>query len=446
MSRTKDDASARGAAGKAAGPIQRIKWWMFRLLERLSDLKGSVTRPMLDLSGAGQVEDAFWLFASTIGELNAIEPLLRRLLAEYPEWRLVIISDHEHYEAAFRDKYPQAALVSSKGHSRDAAELCRVYRPRLFLVAEIPCALTDAPCRLSYAFVRAARRAGARCILVNGWLYGYKPASRMDAIEADLFGLDYVLAFDRICVQTESVREALLERCQHAVPIEVTGNIKFDAIHPEASWSIDGAKSPGLLGGFEAHVGPVIVAGCVTAYPEQELVLDAFVRLRARWPTARLVIAPRHAEFRERMAVLRAFLEDRGLNFVFRSDVNDEPLGPEVDGLVLDTVGELVDFYALASAAHVGRNHNILEPLRFGKLVTVLPDWDPTFPSFPTYLLAKDKALLSEMDSAEAIAGAWTSAFADDGKALAASDVIGRLREAQGATDQVMGAIRDALR
>jgi len=424
------------------GPIEWAKWWVFRALERLSDLKGSVARPMVDLSGIPSHGEALWLFASTIGELNAIEPLVKRVLETYADLKFVIISDHEHYQAAFRHKYPQAVVVNSKGHSRDAAALARAFTPRLFLVAEIPCAITDAPCRLSYAFLRAARQADARCVIVNGWLYGDEPASRMDALEARLFGSDYIHGFDRICVQTDAVRDTLIARGGRPLPVEVTGNIKFDAVHPEEPWRLEHAKSPALLGGFTTQSGPVIVGGCVTAYPEQEIVLDAFVLLRGRWPDARLTLAPRHAEFQERMEVLRGFLRDRGLSFAFRSEIEDQPLAKGIDCLVLDTVGELVDFYAVASATHVGRNHNILEPLRFGKQATVLPDWDSTFPSFPAYVLARDKELVREAATAEALAEAWEASMDDRGAALALSGALDRLREVQGATERVFRAIR----
>lgn len=445
MNRPIESSNLAAGGERLRGPIDRLKWWAFLALERLSDLKGSVARPMLDLTATPSRGAAIWLFASTIGELNAIEPLLRRVLEAYPDLSLVIISDHEHYEAAFRHKYPQAVVVFSLGHSRDAAVLAEALPPRLFLVAEIPCSITDAPCRLSYAFLLAAQRAGGRCVLVNGWLYGYAPPSRMDAIEAKLFGRSFIRGFDRICVQTDEVREVLTRRSGHSLPIQVTGNIKFDAVHPEVPWSVDGAKSPVMLRSLAASTRPVIVGGCVTAYEEQAIVLDAFVRLRQEHPNALLVLAPRHAEFTERMKALRGFLSERGLSFVFRSEIEDVEVAPVTDCLVLDTVGELVDFYAVASAAHVGRNHNILEPLRFGKQVTVLPDWDPTFPSFPTYMLSRDKGLLAEVASAEPMADAWACSFDDEGRSLPVPGALDRLLEAQGATERVMCAIREVM-
>jgi 3-deoxy-D-manno-octulosonic-acid transferase len=57
--------------------------------------------------------------------------------------------------------------------------------------------------------------------------------------------------------------------------------------------------------------------------------------------------------------------------------------------LILDTIGELRDFYAASTVCYVGVNHNILEPLAFGKPVTVSPGWEATFPSYPVYELLR---------------------------------------------------------
>src|SRR6266852_5992653 len=66
-------------------------------------------------------------------------------------------------------------------------ELAAAVRPALLIVAEIPSRLSDAPCRFPFAFAYEAKRAGAAVCLINGWLYGEEPASRIDRLERSWF-------------------------------------------------------------------------------------------------------------------------------------------------------------------------------------------------------------------------------------------------------------------
>ena len=151
------------------------------------------------------------------------------------------------------------------------------------------------------------------------------------------------------------------------VRVTVTGNIKFDAMQA-VDWSPAKARSPAMLRALIDSDRPVIATGCVTNFAEQEMVLDAFVSVRAHHPDALLILAPRHPEVGERMQTLSGYLEQRSLPAVFRSALPDAPLSAHTACLVLDTMGELRDFYAAARIAHVGVDHNVLEPLRIGVL------------------------------------------------------------------------------
>ena len=386
--------------------IARVKWGLFRLLERLSDLKGNSAAGHLQLTLPAQPLASLWVFVSTIGELNAIDPLLREIVARLPQLKLVLITDHPHYRDSYLARYPAAEVCVTRGHGTDAATLAKHYPPQLLVVAEIPCWPSDAPCRFSFAFLLAAKHAGAVTVLVNAWLYHYAPGSRMDAIERSLFQADYVRAFDAIGAQTAETRQHLLAAGADPNRVEVVGNIKFDAM-PSSDWSPAKARSPVMLGALIASARPVIVAGCITDYADQEMVLDAFVSVRKQHPDALMVLAPRHPEVSERMLALRNYLAQRGLPGVFRSTVPDTPIANETACLVLDTMGELRDFYAAATVAHVGVDHNVLEPLGFGKPVTVGTGWNTTYPSYPVYRLLMDERALLEATAAPQLASTW---------------------------------------
>jgi len=418
---------------------------MFRALEKLSDLRGNAVARMEDTLPTPTGQRALWVFVSTIGELNATGPFLRELHAKLNHLKLVLITDHEHYRGPYLAQYPDAAVYVTHGHSRDARHLARHLPPAMLVVAEIPGLPSDAPCRFSYAFPRIAKKHGAPVCLVNGWLYHYQPACRMDDIENRLFRRDYIRLFDVICVQNEDVRNALIASGAEAGRVAVTGNIKFDAMR-RADWTPSQARSPTMLTALVTSGRPTVVAGCVTDHAEQHRVLDAFSELRTQHPNALLVLAPRHPEVREHMVALQGFLAERGLTGAFRSRIDDARLPDATACLVLDTIGELMDFYAAATVAYVGVDHNILEPLSFEKPVTIAPGWNKTYPSYPVYQAMLKSGGVLEIDTGEALGTAWFSLI-DDPVNIAHRHDLARqaLTRASGATGRCMSAMRSLI-
>lgn len=421
------------------------KWHMFHLLERLSDLRGNVAAGVLEVPKPEAAATALWVFVSTIGELNAIEPFLMQLASRLGHLKLVLITDHPHYRSNYETRYPNAVVCVTHGHGDDARALALDYPPRLLVVAEIPCLPSDAPCRFSFAFVLEAKRRGAVAAVVNGWLYHYAPSCRMDSIERRLFQRAYLQAFDVICVQTESTREKLISVGATAQRVIVTGNIKFDAME-RGDWNPAQAHSPRILGAMIGSGRTIIVAGCVTDFAEQTIVLDAFLSVRMLHPDALLVIAPRHPEVKERMRTLQQMLLQRKFHTCFRSDVLDTPIGDEIDCLVLDTTGDLRDFYAAATVAHVGVDHNVLEPLAFGKPVSVMPGWQSIYPSYPVYRMMMDQEALFGASNAVELSQLWTTWITqakDGGTHL--SRVQAALECARGAVDRHFNALAQCL-
>ena len=382
-----------------------------------------------------------WLFASTIGELNAIEPFLARYLPAAGNPDLLLISDHAHYLEAFLARYPAAAFLHLTADSADTRRAVDAWPPAALMIAEMPCLLSDAPGRFPFAVVYELKRRGVPVCLVNGWLYRSVPASRMDAIEKRLFDRDYVRLIDVTLVQNDDIRAELLAHGADPVRVVTTGNIKFDGIDRTA-WSAARAKDPAMLQAIAATGRPCIVAGCVTNLPDQEAILDAFRATLAAVPDALLVLAPRHPEVVERMQKLDAFLRERSLSYAFKSRLGGAGSMPGTQVLVLDTMGELKDFYALATLTYVGPNHNVLEPLAFDKPVFVLPGWEPGYPSFPVYRLLLEQDAIIEVSGTAQLATAWIEFLREPGRLDSQRARIRSVlaREA-GATERALAAL-----
>jgi 3-deoxy-D-manno-octulosonic-acid transferase len=141
--------------------------------------------------------------------------------------------------------------------------------------------------------------------------------------------------------------------------IEVLGNLKFDLPASNA----DAAELRARYG--LAHDRPIVAAGS-TGDGEDRLVLDAFSAARRAVPNLLLLLAPRHPDRFEAAADQAA---RRGFTV---SRVSQGAAGASVDVLLVDTIGQLAAFYALAGSAFVGGSlvpvggHNLLEPLAVG--------------------------------------------------------------------------------
>jgi 3-deoxy-D-manno-octulosonic-acid transferase len=108
---------------------------------------------------------------------------------------------------------------------------------------------------------------------------------------------------------------------------------------------------------------------------EEELILTAHALARRAHPDLALILAPRHPERAGEVALL---VRDRGWSAARRSALAG-PLDRDAI-MIVDTVGELAELYAIGDVAFVGGSlvprggHNVLEPARLGKPVMVGPD------------------------------------------------------------------------
>jgi 3-deoxy-D-manno-octulosonic-acid transferase len=146
----------------------------------------------------------------------------------------------------------------------------------------------------------------------------------------------------------------------------VTGNIKFDFSVPQ-----DIGERARHLREFYAMSRPMWVAGS-THGGEEDIVLEAQRIVRGTHPRALLVLVPRHPP---RFDEVAHGLQRAGIRFARRSQRRGEKAGAAAaaaEVLLVDTLGELLDFYAAADVAFVGGSlvpiggHNLLEPAALG--------------------------------------------------------------------------------
>src|SRR5690606_2043781 len=107
---------------------------------------------------------------------------------------------------------------------------------------------------------------------------------------------------------------------------------------------------------------------------EEAAALAAHDLVRAAIPGALLVLVPRHPQ---RFAAVKALLAARQVPFASRS--LQERVDASTQVLLVDTLGELLSFYACADVALVGGSlvpiggHNLLEPAALARAILIGP-------------------------------------------------------------------------
>jgi 3-deoxy-D-manno-octulosonic-acid transferase len=355
--------------------------------------------------GFGPVAPAggLWVHAVSVGEVQAAASLVRALRRRYPDLPLTLTAATPTGRGRARSLFAGEVAVRYLPYDLPGP-VCRFLdrvRPRLGIILETELwpNLYRACDRRGVPLVLASARVSERSVRRYRWAGG---------LVRDALARGAVVA-------AQSAADAGRFVALGARPAQtpVVGNLKFDFELPPDAQARGGALREALGAGR-----PVWVAGS-THEGEEELVLDAHERIRAARPDALLVLAPRHPP---RFEAVAALLRRRGLTFVTRS--SGALVTPATAVLLVDTLGELVLFYAAADVAFVGGSlvpiggHNLLEPAALGKPVVTGPH---------TSSAAPVARLLVEAGAAAVVA---------DGAALAAC--VGRLL-ADGDARRVLG-------
>ena len=167
--------------------------------------------------------------------------------------------------------------------------------------------------------------------------------------------------------------------------IRITGNSKFD-------YSAGGGNRTAEFREFLRQCGvpdeaPIFLAG--STFPgEERIVAEVFRELRAEFPDLFLILVPRHAERAE--AVL-ADLRPLGLQIARRTAAPESG----AHALIVDTTGELRDWYALATVVFIGKSltstggQNPVEAVMAGKPVVFGPHMENFQPIVARWLAAE---------------------------------------------------------
>lgn len=310
-----------------------------------------------------------WLHAVSAGEVVAAIPILRALKSRLPDHTLLVsVTTPAGYEIATKQA---SGLIHGLFYlpfdfPHVVQRVIRAIHPDLFVCMES---------ELWPNLLHLLKVDGCKIALANG-RKSERSFLRARMYAASLF--EWMLSnVDLHLMQSENdaVRIADLSRIpRDSMKIKVLGNSKFDQeISPLSKAEVHQLRRKYHL----PDDSPILVAGSTRSTEEETVIIDSFIKLRETHPTTALVIAPRHIS---RAEELWQRLCIAGLKPVLRSSLSESD--PVVHCLVLDTMGELANVYAVADIAFVGNSfppvvqgggQNILQPLAHGKPVFVGP-------------------------------------------------------------------------
>ncbi len=273
---------------------------------------------------------AFWVHAVSVGETRAAEPLVRALLARWPERDIVLThmtpTGRATSEALFGDDPRVLRVYLPYDIGFFSGRFLRHFRPIAGLILET---------ELWPNLLAACRRRGIPVLLANARL-SERSAARY-ARWPTLTGLT-LGALSAACAQTDADAGRLRALGGHRVA--VTGNIKFDIAPPDPQLRLGEA--------FRARFGARrVILAASTREGEEAAILDAFAAVAPA--DALLALVPRHPQRFEEVAGL---VEARGLRFQRRSDGAD--VDPATRVWLGDSMGEMFAYYAAADVALIG--------------------------------------------------------------------------------------------
>lgn len=366
-----------------------------------------------------------WVHAASVGETNAVLPLMHRLGQDRPDLSFLLTTGTVTSAGLAAQRLPARGLHQYV--PLDAQEYVRTFldhwQPNLAIFTESEI--------WPNLIIETAKR-NVTMALVNGRMSqrSYKRWRHNAGFSRPLFS-----SFDLVMAQNERLAERFGDL--GAPHVIAAGNLKIDSPPPPAD-VLELERLKAALAGR-----PVMVAAS-THEGEETVIAQAHRRLAREVPGFCTIIAPRHPE---RGTGVAESLKAQGLSIAQRS-AGALPTS-RTDIYIADTIGELGTLYALAPVSFIGGSliahggQNPIEAIRHGSAVVTGPHWHNFKDAYETLLRHKGAI---EVHSADELAVQVTRIIRDDvelaamnAKADAALQVLG------GALEKTLSALAALL-
>jgi 3-deoxy-D-manno-octulosonic-acid transferase len=302
-----------------------------------------------------------WFHAVSVGEAEALFPLLKQIKLKHPDTKLLITTTTPTGSA--RVKAVMQDTVSHVYLPYDLPDaICRFmscFKPRMAVMME-----TEIwPNIFNYCGDHHIPLYIINARLSEKSSKGYQKIS----------GLIHPALANIKCIATQTNDDAsrFISIGADSEKVETLGNIKFDV---EITTS---TITKGLTIKADLFMDRFVWLIASTHKDEEKIFLDIYKVLKEKIPELLLILVPRHPE---RFPVVKKLIEKEYLSVATRTLL--ETVNTKTDVYLVDTMGELKAMYAAADVAFIGGSmvanggHNILEASAVGVPVMFGPFMD----------------------------------------------------------------------
>lgn len=294
-----------------------------------------------------------WIHASSVGEINAISYFVNLFIEKHIPVFITTFT-HSGLERA-RMLWGDNAQVSRfpMDKKSEIRRLVEIVNPKILIIAET---------ELWPNLILETK--GVPKFLVNARLSN-KSFPKYRKIKG--FFSKILKKFDWILAQSEVDRQRFIELGAPPERVKVLGSLKYDAV-----------KRPYTVVKRSFHEYSdndiIIIFGSIRS-KEEDAVITSIEKLWKEYKNLQFIIAPRHL-IRKNFIIQK--LKAKNIPYVLRTSRERVYRGAV---LVLDTLGELFDFYHIADIAFVGGTlapyggHSLIEPAYAGVPVLIGPHY-----------------------------------------------------------------------
>jgi 3-deoxy-D-manno-octulosonic-acid transferase len=292
--------------------------------------------------------------AVSVGEVNAIETLVKKTREEFPDKCIVLTTTTRTGQEIAHKKLENTVDVITYfpfDFAFSVLSLFNAVKPDKILIAET---------EIWPGFVSVAKAKNIPVYIINGRL---SPNSYKGYKKFSFFFKKVLANYAGIFMQTQGDMQRILDIGANPEITKVMGNLKYD-IKP----SMNSEEIKNLAQELKLN-GARMIAAASTHKGEDEIVLEAFCELKKEFSDIKLLIAPRHPE---RYNQVFELIQKTGLPGGKRSN-NDTFENNDI--IMLDTMGELMKMFSVSYFAYIGGSfsntggHNPLEANIWGKPV-----------------------------------------------------------------------------
>jgi 3-deoxy-D-manno-octulosonic-acid transferase len=306
-----------------------------------------------------------WIHAVSVGEVNVCTQLIRALEPRVPNMKLVVSTTTSTGMGELRKRLPShiEKIYYPIDRRKNVQRALSTMHPEAIILVEA---------EIWPNFLWRALDQKIPIFLINARLSerSYRGYRRFGFLFRDIFR-----GFSGVGCQNEADAERLRRLGFRHEAVHVVGNLKFEPAKLDERQNF---SAESLLKQIGVPPDALILVGGSTHAGEEEMLGKIFLNLKPKFPKLFLVVVPRHFE-RGREA--GRDLKNAGVKFIFRSEVSvSTALAPNsVDCLLVNSTGELREFYKEAAIVFVGKSmlaeggQNPIEPAEAAKAVVFGP-------------------------------------------------------------------------